>query len=140
MGKVYFNYADKQLAFKNKRLLKKQVEQIFELESKELKRIDYVFCSDKYLLIINQRFLHHDFLTDIITFDLSESTATIGEVYISIDRVQENAIINHVSFASEITRVIIHGALHLCGYKDKKKSEKVAMHNKEDYYLHLFGL
>jgi probable rRNA maturation factor len=83
--------------------------------------------------------LQHDYFTDIITFDLSVSkNETIGEIYISVDRVRENAMTHSVTFQTELLRVIFHGALHLCGYKDKKKSEITIMREKEDYYLLLF--
>ena len=111
---------------------------IFKKEKKELERIDYVFCSDEYLLKINQDFLQHDYYTDIITFDLSESTSVIGEIYISLDRVTDNAELNKVDFTEEFARVLFHGALHLCGYQDKKKSEIKTMRSKEDHYLTLF--
>ena len=101
--------------------------------------LNYIFCSDKELLRINQEFLGHDFYTDIVTFELSETPGKIqGEIYISIDRVKENAKKLGVSFKSELHRVIFHGALHLCGYGDKTKSEKEEMRETEDYYLELY--
>lgn len=111
---------------------------IFSKEKILLNRLDYVFCSDEYLLKINQKFLKHDYYTDIITFDLSETKKTQGEIYISIDRVRENAVLNSVFFKEELVRVLFHGALHLCGYKDKKKEEIVLMRKKENYYLNYF--
>jgi len=87
------------------------------------------------LLEINQQFLNHDFYTDIITFDLSEKDSTQAEIYISIDRVKDNAKSLGTSFKSEIHRVIFHGALHLCGYKDKPGVEQVKMRQKEEFYL-----
>ena len=100
-----------------------------------LDRLDYIFCSDKYLIDINYRFLNHDYYTDIITFNLSEHKGTKGEIYISLDRVKENAELNKVPFNEESARVILHGALHLCGYKDKKKTEITIMRQKEEHYL-----
>lgn len=97
--------------------------------------INYIFCTDNALLKINRQFLNHDFYTDIITFDLSESTSVRAEVYISVDRVKDNAQEIGVSFKSEVHRVIFHGALHLCGYKDKSKKEKEKMRRKEEFYL-----
>ena len=91
------------------------------------------------MLEINRTYLKHDYLTDIITFDLSEGPSTTAEVYISVDRVKENARNNKVSFKNELHRVIFHGALHLCGYKDKKKKEIAVMRQKEDQYLSKYG-
>jgi rRNA maturation RNase YbeY len=139
MPPVRFNYADvPPIALKGKREIKQCVEEIFKLENKRLHLINYIFCSDSFLLQINRAYLKHDFFTDIITFDLSEENGSKGEIYISIDRVRENACIHHTSFRNELMRVIFHGALHLCGYKDKKKSEITLMRQKEEYYLRLF--
>ncbi len=139
MVKVRFNYADITSVFlRSKKEIKKSVERIFTLEGKALARINYIFCSDQFLLKINKLYLQHNDYTDIITFDLSEGNETIGEIYISIERVKENAVIHASSFRSELLRVIYHGALHLIGYKDKKKSEITLMRQKEDYYLRLF--
>ncbi|MES2774106.1 MAG: rRNA maturation RNase YbeY [Bacteroidota bacterium] len=135
---VSFANADLVASFKKKRLLQAFVAEIFSREKKGLARLQYVFCSDNYLLDMNKQFLQHDTYTDIITFDLSESDRTIGEIYISLDRVRENAIHFKQDFQQEIQRVIFHGALHLCGYKDKKKSEIEIMRHKEEEYLRLF--
>lgn len=138
MSQVRFNHADvKQLSFKNKKFIKEIVVRIFLDEAKKINKINYIFCSDTYLLEINKKYLTHNFFTDIISFDLSEGEAVTGEIYISIDRVKENAIIHSASFRKELLRVIFHGVLHLCGYKDKKKSEITLMRKKEDYYLQL---
>ncbi len=138
MSQVRFNHADvKQLSFKNKKFIKEIVVRIFLDEAKKVNKINYIFCSDTYLLEINKKYLTHNFFTDIISFDLSEGEAVTGEIYISIDRVKENAIIHSASFRKELLRVIFHGVLHLCGYKDKKKSEITLMRKKEDYYLQL---
>ena len=140
MIKVRFSYADvSPIKLRNKARVKGFIEELFLKEERALDFIQYVFCSDSYLLEINKSFLQHDYFTDIITFDLSEKgRGTTGEVYISVDRVVENAEQNNVSFRNEVLRVIFHGALHLCGYKDKKKSEITIMREKEEYYLHLF--
>ncbi|WP_179009455.1 rRNA maturation RNase YbeY [Winogradskyella forsetii] len=97
--------------------------------------IDYIFCSDDYLHQLNVDFLNHDTLTDIISFDYSVGKELHGEIYISVDRVKENASDFEVSFENEMTRVIIHGILHYCGYKDKSEDEVKLMRSKEDYYL-----
>lgn len=97
--------------------------------------VNYIFCTDKALLKINQDFLKHDYYTDIITFDLSEGDEVVAEIYISIDRVKDNARKLGVSFQRELHRVIFHGALHLCGYKDKSPKDSTMMRNREDFYL-----
>lgn len=104
-------------------------------EGYELGNIDYVFCDDEYLLNINQQFLEHDTYTDIISFDYTMGKLVGGEIYISTERVSENA--NHfgVDFNEELHRVIIHGILHFCGYKDKTKEESVIMRGLEEKYL-----
>lgn len=140
MAIVRFNYADvKPISFRRKNQVKAFVEEVFRLEGKGLKELNYIFCSDAFLLEINKSFLQHDYYTDIITFDLSEGGGTVGEVYISIDRVKDNSASHATSYTEELLRVIFHGALHLIGYKDKKKSEITIMRQKEEYYLRLFG-
>lgn len=106
------------------------------MEKKYLASLNYIFCTDKRLLEINRQYLKHDFYTDIITFPLSAPKMPVeAEIYISIDRVRENAKTLDVSFKTELHRVIFHGALHLCGYGDKTKGEKEKMRGKEDKYL-----
>ena len=97
--------------------------------------IIYVFCSDDYLHKLNVDFLNHDTLTDVISFDYSVGKELHGEIYISVDRVKENASDFKVSFEDEMSRVIIHGVLHYCGYKDKSEADEKMMRSKEDYYL-----
>ena len=97
--------------------------------------IDYIFCSDDYLHKINLDFLDHDTLTDIISFDYSVGKELHGDIYISVDRVMENAAEYNVTFEDEMARVMIHGILHYCGYKDKSESDEKLMRSKEDYYL-----
>ena len=129
------------VVLKQRRLLKKFIIQLFIKEKKSLQSIDIIFCSDEYLLGINKQHLQHDFYTDIITFDLSESSANpiIGELYISIDRVKDNAAFRNEKFSTELLRVILHGLLHLCGFKDKTKSNIKTMREKEDKYLGLYN-
>jgi rRNA maturation RNase YbeY len=98
--------------------------------------LNYIFSSDKTLLNINRRYLKHDYYTDIITFDLSEnSRQIIGEIYISVERVKDNAEKLRLSMVSELHRVIFHGALHLCGYNDKMKADMEKMRDREQHYL-----
>ena len=133
---IVFNYADvKSIALKNKTGLKTFIFSVFKREKKRVASINYIFCSDQYLLQINKDFLQHDYYTDIITFDLSDKNAIVGEIYISVDRVKDNANVQGTSFSNELLRVMFHGVLHLCGYGDKTKSEITVMRQKEDYYL-----
>lgn len=134
---VNFSYADVRFAFSNKNLLKQTILAIFEQEGKYLQSAQFIFCSDEYLLNMNKQFLEHDFYTDIITFDLSEGEEIIGEIYISIDRVVDNAVKLELPWDTELQRVIFHGTLHLCGYKDKTKREISIMRDQEEYYLRL---
>ncbi|NRA91749.1 MAG: rRNA maturation RNase YbeY [Psychroserpens sp.] len=106
-------------------------------ENCQLGEINYIFCDDQYLLEINQQYLDHDTLTDIISFDYSVGKKLQGDVFISVERVRENAHSFKVSFEEELSRVMIHGILHYCGYKDKFDSEKKIMRAKEDFYLKL---
>lgn len=136
MKEVTFRYADRKLVLAQKTAIQAFVETIFKKEKKKLAHINYVFCSDAFLLNINRDFLSHDYYTDIITFGLSEPGEPVeAEIYISVDRVKDNAVQLGVSFKEEMLRVIFHGALHLCGYKDKKKSDITLMREKENHYL-----
>jgi rRNA maturation RNase YbeY len=135
-SKVYFFFDNVSISLRNRTELKKAIELLFKREKKSLANLNYVFCSDKKLLDINRQYLKHDFYTDIITFDLSEKRGPVtGEIYISVDRIKENAQKLGESLDSELRRVLFHGALHLCGYKDKTKQEKEKMRKKEQLYL-----
>ncbi len=134
-SKVCFFSEYKKFSLENRVALKLFIESIFRIEKRSLSSINYIFCSDKRLLEINQQFLKHDYYTDIITFDLSDAKSIHAEVYISIERVKENAKSLGSSFKSELHRVIFHGALHLCGFRDKTETEKKEMRKKEDFYL-----
>jgi rRNA maturation RNase YbeY len=100
--------------------------------------LQYVFIDDNGLLKINQQYLSHNTYTDIITFDLSEDSNVVGEIYISLERVQENAVVFGVSYKEEFLRVLFHGALHLLGYKDKSPKDKHAMREAESYCINLY--
>ena len=104
-------------------------------EGKVLEEVNLIFCSDEYLLKMNVEYLQHDYYTDIISFDYCEENRILGDLFISKDRVLDNAEQNNVSFLLELQRVIVHGVLHLCGYKDKSEEEEKLMRSKEDYYL-----
>jgi rRNA maturation RNase YbeY len=135
-SKVYFFFDSVKANLRHRTRLKKAIENIFKLEKKSLKRLNYVFCSDQFLLSINRQYLKHDNYTDIIAFDLSENPGRInGEVYISVDRVKDNARVFGQSFKLELHRVIFHGALHLCGYRDKRMGDIRKMRRKEQNYL-----
>lgn len=136
MANTQFTSADRPFRFTNKTQLKIFVDGIFVKEKRGLESLVYVFCSDAFLLNINNTFLQHDYYTDIISFNLSEQPKQlIGEIYISIDRVKDNAVQLKTSYSNEMLRVIFHGALHLSGYKDKTKADIAMMRSKEDYYL-----
>ena len=102
-----------------------------------VKDLNFIFCDDEFLFEINNTYLRRDSLTDIITFDYSNKNNISGDIFISIDRVKANALSFNESFEDELKRVIIHGVLHLLGYKDKSKKEKKIMREKEDFYLSL---
>ena len=113
------------------------IQKIARSEKASIAELNYIFCSDTYLLGINQQYLAHDTYTDIITFDLGEGESIEGEIYISIPRVRENARTHKVLFQNELDRVIIHGLLHLLGYSDKSPRKKELMRKKEDACLSL---
>lgn len=135
--KITFHLLVKEFRIPNRRLLKKAIIDLFSKENKELESLSIILCSDDYLLGINKEYLKHDYYTDIITFDLSAGNETIGEIYISADRIKENASRFKVPISTELSRVIFHGCLHLCGYKDKTAQQKTVMREKENYYLGL---
>ncbi len=112
--------------------------QVANLHGKTISEISYVFCTDDYLLDMNQRFLNHDTLTDIITFDYTVGNEIGGDIFISVERVADNAKDFNVEFMEELRRVIIHGVLHLCGFKDKMKEDEVQMRKREDEALNMF--
>ncbi len=122
-----------------KSALKRWLDTVISGEKKELGRLSYVFCSDDYLLELNRKFLNHNYYTDILTFDYTEGKIINGEIYISIERVKENAVAYNQTFRQELLRTIVHGALHLCGNKDKTRTEKSSMRKKEDAALKLFS-
>ena len=126
----------------SRKTLKNFLANIFLQEDRTLETLSIVFCSDDYLLNINKQHLKHDYYTDIITFDLSETKLSpiIAELYISVERVKENSVANKVSFINEIHRVIFHGILHLCGFRDKSKTDIAVMRSKENEYLNKYGL
>jgi rRNA maturation RNase YbeY len=135
---ISFFTEDISFTLRNKNKLRKWIQVVIGNEKKLPGNLNYIFCSDDYLYKLNKQYLNHDTLTDIITFDLSEKPDEIsGEIYISIDRVKENAKKFKVTFYNELHRVMIHGILHLAGYHDKTQEEIIQMRSKEDKCLSL---
>ena len=122
---------------KNRTKLKKYILYLMKQEGRKVDTINIIFCTDKELLVINRNYLNHNFLTDIITFDLTQNKKlpACAELYISTERVKENAVIHKSTFKNELHRVIFHGLLHLCGYLDKTNQDIKVMRLKEDKYL-----
>lgn len=118
-----------------KRLMTGWIKTTIISEEKIAGDISFIFCSDAYLLEVNKQYLDHDYFTDIITFDYVEGGIISGDIFISCDRVKENAVEFKTGFDNELSRIIIHGVLHLLGYKDKNKKDKLLMTEKEDFYL-----
>lgn len=117
--------------------VKTWLESVLHEEKKELGELNYIFCDDAYLHKMNVEFLNHDTLTDVISFDYTEGNIVSGDVYISTERVADNAVDFNASFVDELHRVIVHGLLHYCGYKDKTDDDASLMRSKEDHYLSL---
>lgn len=124
--------------FISKSTLKQNLKTLAKSEGKTLKDISVVFTDDDYLLEVNKQYLNHDYYTDVITFDYSVFPEVSGDIMISLDRVKDNAETLSVSFQEELNRVVYHGLLHLCGYKDKSAADEKLMRSKENYYLELF--
>ncbi|WP_315191681.1 rRNA maturation RNase YbeY [Capnocytophaga sputigena] len=122
----------------NKNSVKRWVKSVAKSEGKEAGNINYIFCDDEYLHKINVKYLQHDTLTDIITFDYTEGKVLHSDIYISVERVKENAEIFKVPFQRELLRVLAHGLLHLCGYKDKTSKDSALMRQKEEEMMLLF--
>jgi probable rRNA maturation factor len=136
MPLIRFFEEDISYKIKNKLAVRQWITETVKSEGYKLTELSYIFCSDYYLLQINRQYLDHDTYTDIITFDNSTpGSGILGDIFISIDRIRENALKFNIAEADELHRVIIHGALHLVGYKDKTPSDKKKMILKEDFYL-----
>jgi probable rRNA maturation factor len=129
----------KAISLRDRTRLKPFLRLLFKREKVKLSELQYIFCSDDWLLEINKQFLNHDYYTDIITFNLSGANQPINaEIYISVDRVRDNAREFNSSVQKELHRVIFHGALHLCGYEDKTRKDELEMRKMEDKYLNLY--
>ncbi|UYW01017.1 rRNA maturation RNase YbeY [Flavobacterium agricola] len=134
---IYFNY-ETDFTLQNEDLFTDWIERIIESENKELGEISYIFCDDAYLHQINVEYLDHDTLTDIISFDYTEGDVISGDIFISLERVADNATDFDVPFETELKRVLAHGVLHYCGYKDKTEKEEALMRSKEDEKMAMF--
>ena len=132
---IYFFVEDINYHLKDKNLIRQWINSSIQNENKSTGNLNIIFCSDDYLLKMNQEFLEHDTFTDIITFDYSENEIISGDIFISLERVMENAKKYSMKIKEELHRVIIHGILHLCGLKDKLSADKKIMTQKENYYL-----
>ena len=130
----------KQVKLQNRLPLKEHLKELCRVENRDLVSLDFIFCSEEYLLQINRQFLNHDYHTDIITFSLDDTAldSVTGEIYISVDMVKSNTKLYGVSVNEELHRVIFHGLLHLCGYGDKTAKEKVTMTGKENDNLYKY--
>lgn len=131
---ISFNY-ETAFSLDNEAQLSDWIVRVISEEGCKLEEINYIFCDDDYLLKLNVEFLNHDTLTDIISFDYSVGKIIQGDIYISIERVKDNAIDFKVSTLEELYRVMVHGVLHYCGYNDKSESEERLMRQKENHYL-----
>ena len=134
---IHFHQEDTSFHLQNIKALRSWIAESISKENKIVGNLSYIFCSDKYLLNINKKYLNHDFYTDVISFDYTEEGQISGDIYISLDRVKENAKEFGFSLKNELHRIIIHGLLHLMGYSDKTPSLKAVMKDKEDFYLSL---
>lgn len=132
---IYHHKEDVSFTPSNKILLRKWITNAINCEGKSAGDINYIYCSDDYLLELNRSSLDHDYYTDIITFDYVENNVISGDLFISVDRVRENATHNNVPLEKELQRVMIHGIMHLCGYGDKTPKEEKIMREKEDFYI-----
>lgn len=135
--KIYFiNEPPINYQLKHKTILRKWIVASIEAEKMQLTHLNYIFCNDAFLLALNQKHLNHNYYTDILTFDNSDTKKEIeADIFISINRVQENAKTLCISLKQELYRVVIHGVMHLCGYKDKSAAQQKNMRAMEDFYL-----
>jgi rRNA maturation RNase YbeY len=132
---ISYYFEDTDFVFKEKNLNGRWLRMVAESEVKRLGDISIIFCSDNYILDVNQRYLEHDYFTDIITFDYCEGNRLSGDLFISVDSVRENSLEYGTEFKDELNRVIVHGVLHLIGYDDHTDEDVMTMREKENYYL-----
>lgn len=131
---IQFNY-ETEFSLTNEEQLTDWISNVISSEGYKVEEINYIFCDDEYLFKLNVEFLNHDTLTDIISFDYSIGKIIQGDIFISIERVRDNANDFNVSFIDELHRVMVHGVLHYCGYKDKTATDEKAMRDRENHYL-----
>ena len=138
---ILFFFEDVSFTFQKRTLIRSWLQRVAKKESKNITALNYVFCSDEYLLSMNKEHLQHDTYTDIITFGYSakNSPEITGDIFISIDRIKENAKNYNTTFQNELRRVMSHGLLHLCGYKDKAKKDSEMMRSKEEDALSIYS-
>ena len=134
---ISYFFEDTDFIFKGKSRNNKWLRLVAESEIRRIDDISIIFCSDNYILNVNQQYLQHDYFTDIITFDYCEGDRLSGDLFISVDSVRENAIEYETDFVEELNRVIVHGLLHLIGYDDHTDEDIAMMRKKENYYLSL---
>ena len=134
---IEFNY-ETEFTIENEGAISNWISDVIKSENKKVGEINYIFCDDEYLLQINQEHLQHDFYTDIISFDYTVGNEINGDVFVSVERVKDNAVDFNVSFEEELKRVLVHGVLHYCGYKDKSEADVLLMRSKEDEKIAMF--
>ena len=134
---ISFNY-ENDFELSNEEQLSNWISRVIASEEKKEGEINYIFCDDDYLLNLNEQYLNHDTLTDIISFDYSMGNEIHGDIFISTERVKDNATDFKVSFEEELMRVMVHGVLHYCGYKDKTEEDEALMRSKEDEKIKMF--
>jgi probable rRNA maturation factor len=135
---IRFFFNKVQFTLRDRTKLKQFIKSIFKLEREKIGTLSYIFSTEEHLFALNEKYLKHNYKTDILTFPITKGDFIHAEIYISIKQVKENSKVYNISFKEELLRVIFHGALHLCGYKDKNKSQQNLMHQMEDYYLALY--
>lgn len=131
-------FYETEFKIKDSKTWERKIEYLIDEEGFEIGEINYIFCDDEYLLKINQEYLQHDYYTDVIGFQYTYESPLMGDIYISIERIKENAKKNDVSFENELARVMIHGVLHFVGFKDKTPEDTIKMREAENKYLTLF--
>ena len=137
---ISYFFEDTDFVFKGKTLTNRWLRLVAESEIRRIGNISIIFCSDNYILDVNQKYLQHDYFTDIITFDYCEGDKLSGDLFISVDTVRDNAVEYGTEFNDELNRVIVHGVLHLIGYDDHCDEDIAEMRSKENYYLSLRDL
>src|ERR1035437_534645 len=136
--RIQFHCEDIKVPLKEKKVIREWIVGAITREGKKTGGIDYILCSDNFLLKINQEYLKHDDFTDVITFDYTEGDRVSGDIFISVERILDNSIQLKTTPEEELHRVMIHGVMHLCGYKDKQPKERANMTKKENQYLEIF--